>query len=141
MRIWKPIFLALALMVSFPLVGCDSVSNWWTGDNEEFNTLRETMTPEEKARLGVFDAAAAYIPIQVVFEQVVTDPTMPRVLRDNIKIIDVQVLAAIKDYRTAVDQFGAASDTTTIKLQLLVAAMSRAQVLLIEAQQAAANSQ
>lgn len=128
------VILLLCFSVAVGTTGCD-VKNWWSDDVAGWEQLEQDLEGEDKARLGVFNAVAAYEPVQIVFEQLLTNPMLPSALRTSIKETDAQVVQAIRDYHNLVITLGPASDTTTAQLTLLVQVLQRAQLLLIEAQQ------
>ena len=117
----------IALLLVVPFLGAATCSS----DVPGYDELDNTLTGEERARKGVFDAAAAYVPVQVVFETAVSDPALPSNYKTAIQRIDREMTAAITAYRDAVV---AGADDTTAKLQTAIEVLGRAQALLLELQ-------
>ena len=118
-------FLILLLIPLF--VGGGTCSS----DIPGYDELDQTLVGEEAARKDVFDAAAAYVPVQVVFENVVGDPALPPALKTAIQEVDREMTAAITAYKTAVL---AGADDTTAKLTVAINVLGRAQALLLRIQ-------
>ena len=128
--------IILLLCFTLTLAGCsNSGGNWFADDVEGYEELQDTLSPEEAARLGVFDAVAAYTPVQIVFEQLVLNPALPSAMKESIKATDLEVTTAIRMYNALVNS-DAGQDETTLHLTVLIQALQRAQLLLIEAQAA-----
>lgn len=89
------------------------------------------LPPLEETRKGVFDAGAAYEPVQVVLEQAVNEPTISDSLKRQIQAVDREAVAALQEYRAAV---ASGADDTTARLTAVIAILGRAQALLLEAQ-------
>lgn len=119
----------MILLVVMPLLAACPGS-----DIPGYNELDQTLVGEEAARKSVYDAAASYVPVQVVFENVVGDPTLPPNLKAAIQQVDREVVAAINDYNAAVAALGPAADGTTEKLTALISVLQRAQNLLLQLQ-------
>lgn len=87
------------------------------------------LTPQEEARKDVFDAAAAYAPVQIVLATAVKNPDLPPGIKDSIKDVDLVAVTALAQYRAAVE---AGADDVTAKLAAAMAALTRAQNLMLE---------
>lgn len=124
-------------MICFSLLttttACENM-NLFGKNVEGYDELHDTVSPEDQARLSVFDAAAAYEPVQIVFEQLLLNPNMPESGRAAIKAADAEVVNAIKEYRALIQVTDPNADALTLRLTILIQALNRAQILLIQAQ-------
>lgn len=109
-----------------------------TGDRVEgYQELEQTLPADELAAKNVFDAAAAYEPVQIALEQAVNNPDVPADIKDRIKQVDRETVAALKAYRASVADGGTADRA---KLQAVLSALQRAQALVGEAAQTEGDS-
>ena len=120
----------LSVAVLLGLTACDTTKNWFSDDVEGYEELDETLAPVDKANKGVFDAAASWIPVQIVLEQVVLNPSTPQVLKDAVKTSSREVTNALNDYRAIVALGG---DDFTTQLTVFMNALARAQAIMVEA--------
>ncbi len=127
-RLLNAVLLSVALLLG--LSACDTTKNWFSDDVEGYEELDETLAPVDKANKGVFDAAASWIPVQVVLEQIVFNPSTPQVLKDAIKTSSREVTNALNDYRSIVALGG---DDFTTQLTVFMNALARAQAIMVEA--------
>jgi len=117
---------ALALLFAVLLLqGCETLTST---NVEGYSTLEEKLGPDEVARKEVFDAVAAYTPVQIAFEQAVTNPQIPADLKLSIKQIDKQIVEAIASYRA---QVAVGADDVTARLSTVILLLGRAQHLLL----------
>ena len=127
-RLLQTALLSVALLLG--LSACDTTKNWFSDDVEGYEELDETLVGVDKANKGVFDAAASWVPVQVVLEQVVFNPSTPQVLKEAIKTASNEVTQALNDYRAIVALGG---DDFTTQLSVFMNALARAQQIMIEA--------
>lgn len=112
------------------LAGCEQLSG---GSNVEgYQELEQTLPADELAAKNVFDAAAAYEPVQIALEQAVNNPDVPADIKDRIKQADRETVAALKAYRASVQATGTPDQA---RMQAVLMALQRAQALVGEVAQ------
>ena len=121
---------AVALAFILILPACEFTGSLFGSGTLGYDELDSQLTEQERVQKGVFDAMASYLPVQIVLEQAVTNPNIPAELKQGIKILDAEAVAAILKYRAAVD---AGSDDALALLETVMNALARGQVLLIQA--------
>ena len=116
----------LLVSAMFLVAGCETMTST---NVEGYSTLEEKLGPDEVARKEVFDAVAAYTPVQIVFEQAVMNPQIPADLKLAIKQLDKQIIESINSYRA---QVAIGANDVSARLSTVVLLLGRAQHLLLQ---------
>lgn len=131
----RSIALGLGLALMLALGGC-GITNQLSSVSG-YEDLDDSLSESERARKDLFDAAAAYVLIQEVLKQAVLNPDVGSEFKDAIRQADREVTLAMGAYRGALDT---APDTLTAQLQLVLVAIQRANLLLVQYMATAAQS-
>lgn len=117
---------AVALAALLGLSACANAPGPFGTDVEGYQTLDERLEGEAQAEKDVFDAAAAYEPVQIALLNAVRNPDVPVDAKEQIKEVDRQVMGALRAYRASVESEG---EPSKARLQAFLAALQQAQQL------------
>jgi uncharacterized protein YqgV (UPF0045/DUF77 family) len=117
---------AIALAALLGLSACADAPGPFGTDVEGYQALDERLEGEAQAQKDVFDAAAAYEPVQIALLNAVRNPDVPADAKEQIKQVDRQVMGALRAYRASVEAKGTPSEA---RLQAFLAALQQAQQL------------
>ena len=119
--------IALALLLALSLTACESGP--FSSDVEGYQTLDERLDGEAQATKDVFDAAAAYEPVQIALLNIVTNPNVPDDAKDRVKQVDSNVMSALRAYRASVE---GGEGSTDARLRAFLSSLQQAQEIVAQ---------